>query len=75
MGHRAFLRVRWCCALSVWEREGDECPQPHRGRDALFESQSQAAEMTFATLKPPEPSLMRLRTANLQNIPLHAAYQ
>mmetsp|Transcript_20743 Transcript_20743/g.52888 ORF Transcript_20743/g.52888 Transcript_20743/m.52888 type:complete len:634 (+) Transcript_20743:353-2254(+) len=29
------------------------------GREALFEDQSNTAEMTFATLKPPEPSLLR----------------
>jgi len=29
------------------------------GQDGLFEDQSNAAEMRFATLKPPEPSLLR----------------
>ena len=34
-------------------------PAAPRGREALFEAQSNAAEMRFATLKPPEPSLLR----------------
>uniref|UniRef100_A0A7S2FWU2 VWFA domain-containing protein n=1 Tax=Haptolina brevifila TaxID=156173 RepID=A0A7S2FWU2_9EUKA len=53
------------CMLQAERRSNfrDECMQ-HFGKDkhnreALFEEQSNAAEMRFATLKPPEPSLLR----------------
>ena len=53
------------CMLKAERRSNfrDECMQhfgkDKRKRDALFEEQSNAAEMRFATLKPPEPSLLR----------------
>jgi len=55
------------CMLKAERRSNfrDECMQ-HFGKDksdreALFEDQSNAAEMRFATLKPPEPSLLAPR--------------
>ena len=53
------------CMLKAERRSNfrDECMahfgRDARGREALFETQSNEAEMRFATLKPPEPSLLR----------------
>ena len=57
------------CMLKAERRSNfrDECLQ-HFGKDArmregVFEEQSNLAEMKFATLKPPEPSLLRPQPA------------
>jgi len=53
------------CMLRAERRSNfrDECMQHFghdaQGREALFETQSNEAEMKFATLAPPEPSLLR----------------